>query len=167
MTVAPGRPRSRSRGRDGRTLGSPWGPIDARRRQRDPPTRSMPSTQLGSRPCNRCGGSASSGAGAYRWNLRRLDLGFTLEIGCGIGRNLEHLDGNGIGIDHNEEAVRIAHTGGSPRTRRPSLTPRRTRSRRRSTASSAPTCWSTCRDPRRSSSWSSTSRWCARAGRSC
>jgi GT2 family glycosyltransferase len=48
----------------------------------------------------------------YRWNLRRLDLGFTLEIGCGIGRNLEHLGGNAIGIDHNEEAVRIARASG-------------------------------------------------------
>ena len=41
----------------------------------------------------------------YRWNLRRLAPGFTLDIGCGIGRNLDHLDGNGVGIDHNAEAV--------------------------------------------------------------
>jgi len=41
----------------------------------------------------------------YRWNLRRLHLGRTLDVGCGIGRNLENLDGNGVGVDHNVEAV--------------------------------------------------------------
>jgi len=41
----------------------------------------------------------------YRWNLRRLDLGFVLDIGCGIGRHLGHLDGNGVGIDHNADCV--------------------------------------------------------------
>ena len=44
----------------------------------------------------------------YRWNLRRLDPGYILDIGCGIGRNLVHLNGHGVGIDHNEESVRIA-----------------------------------------------------------
>lgn len=44
----------------------------------------------------------------YRWNLRRLDPGYILDIGCGIGRNLVHLNGQGVGIDHNEESVRIA-----------------------------------------------------------
>jgi SAM-dependent methyltransferase len=41
----------------------------------------------------------------YCWNLRRLDPGFTLDIGCGIGRNLEHLRGNGVGIDLSEASV--------------------------------------------------------------
>ena len=41
----------------------------------------------------------------YRWNLRRLELGFVLDVGCGIGRNLGHLDGNGVGIDHNLDCV--------------------------------------------------------------
>lgn len=41
----------------------------------------------------------------YRWNLRRHRPGFVLEIGCGIGRNLEHLDGHGVGIDHNAACV--------------------------------------------------------------
>ena len=48
----------------------------------------------------------------YRWNLRRLHLGFTLEIGCGIGRNLEHLKGNAVGLDHNVEAVEFARARG-------------------------------------------------------
>src|SRR4030095_2326175 len=48
----------------------------------------------------------------YRWNLRRLDPGFTLDIGCGLGRNLQHLSGNGVGIDHNQHSVEIAKTRG-------------------------------------------------------
>lgn len=48
----------------------------------------------------------------YRWNLRRLDPGFTLDIGCGLGRNLSHLDGFGVGVDHNPESVAIARSRG-------------------------------------------------------
>lgn len=48
----------------------------------------------------------------YRWNLRRRNLGRVLDIGCGIGRNLEHLDGNGIGVDHNAASVDIARSRG-------------------------------------------------------
>jgi len=48
----------------------------------------------------------------YRWNLRRLNPGFTIDIGCGLGRNLLHLNGNGIGIDHNQHAVTIARSRG-------------------------------------------------------
>lgn len=48
----------------------------------------------------------------YRWNLQRLNLGRTLDIGCGIGRNLAHLGGNGVGVDHNEHAIQIARRAG-------------------------------------------------------
>lgn len=48
----------------------------------------------------------------YRWNVRRLNLGRVLEIGCGIGRNLEHLSGNGIGVDHNADSIAIARDRG-------------------------------------------------------
>lgn len=48
----------------------------------------------------------------YRWNLRRLRLGRVLDIGCGIGRNLINLDGNGVGVDHNAAAVAVARRRG-------------------------------------------------------
>jgi 2-polyprenyl-3-methyl-5-hydroxy-6-metoxy-1,4-benzoquinol methylase len=48
----------------------------------------------------------------YRWNLRRLRPGFVLDIGCGIGRNLRHLDGDGVGIDHNVECVAACRAAG-------------------------------------------------------
>jgi SAM-dependent methyltransferase len=48
----------------------------------------------------------------YRWNLRRLRLGRVLDIGCGLGRNLLHLDGNGVGVDHNAAFVNVARERG-------------------------------------------------------
>src|SRR5439155_4743081 len=48
----------------------------------------------------------------FRWNLRRLDPGFTLEIGCGIGRNLLHLRGQSVGVDTNDHCVRAARRRG-------------------------------------------------------
>src|SRR5262245_60292262 len=43
----------------------------------------------------------------YRWNLRRLALGFVLDVGCGLGRNLINLGGQdaGVGVDHNADSV--------------------------------------------------------------
>lgn len=41
----------------------------------------------------------------YRWFLRRQHLGFVLDVGCGIGRGLRYLDGNGVGVDHSEASV--------------------------------------------------------------
>lgn len=48
----------------------------------------------------------------YRRHLQRLQLGFTLDIGCGIGRNLSHLNGNGVGVDHNAQSVAMARSRG-------------------------------------------------------
>src|SRR5436309_3384946 len=48
----------------------------------------------------------------FRWNLQRLDPGFTLDIGCGIGRNLLHLRRRGVGVDTNEHCVRTARARG-------------------------------------------------------
>lgn len=48
----------------------------------------------------------------YRWNLRRLGLGFTLDLGCGLGRNLAHLHRGGVGIDHNPSSVALCRKRG-------------------------------------------------------
>jgi glycosyltransferase involved in cell wall biosynthesis len=47
-----------------------------------------------------------------RWNVRRLAPGFVLDVGCGIGRNLAHLDGRGVGVDHNPHSVTEARARG-------------------------------------------------------
>ncbi|HRE00132.1 MAG TPA: methyltransferase domain-containing protein, partial [Ilumatobacteraceae bacterium] len=38
--------------------------------------------------------------------------GRVLDIGCGIGRNLGHLDGNGVGVDHNPDCVAACRARG-------------------------------------------------------
>ena len=48
----------------------------------------------------------------YRWNLRRQQLGRTLDVGCGIGRNLAWLAPGSVGVDHNVEAVAVARQRG-------------------------------------------------------
>lgn len=49
----------------------------------------------------------------YRWNLRRLALGRTLDVGCGIGRNLLHLGDAAVGVDPNVAAVETARARGA------------------------------------------------------
>lgn len=48
----------------------------------------------------------------YQWNLRRQHLGRTLDVGCGIGRNLETLAPGSLGVDHNEASIRLARDRG-------------------------------------------------------
>lgn len=48
----------------------------------------------------------------YQWNLRRQQLGRTLDVGCGIGRNLETLAPGSVGVDHNAAAVQVARDRG-------------------------------------------------------
>lgn len=48
----------------------------------------------------------------YRWNIRRLRLGRVLDVGCGLGRNLAHLDPGSVGVDHNPESIAIARERG-------------------------------------------------------
>ena len=48
----------------------------------------------------------------HRWNLRRQKLGRTLEIGCGIGRNLKTLGPDLVGVDHNPASVAVAREQG-------------------------------------------------------
>ena len=50
----------------------------------------------------------------YRNHLRRLKLGFVLDVGCGLGRNLVNLGGGGagVGVDHNLRSVAVARSRG-------------------------------------------------------
>jgi SAM-dependent methyltransferase len=48
----------------------------------------------------------------YHWNLRRQDLGRTLDVGCGIGRNLGVLPPGSVGVDHNPESIALARSQG-------------------------------------------------------
>lgn len=48
----------------------------------------------------------------YQWNLRRQGLGRTLDVGCGIGRNLATLDPRSVGVDHNATSVAVAKQRG-------------------------------------------------------
>jgi SAM-dependent methyltransferase len=49
----------------------------------------------------------------YQWNLRRQELGRTLDVGCGIGRNLETLAPGSVGVDHNEASIKVARERGA------------------------------------------------------
>ncbi|HET7723588.1 MAG TPA: class I SAM-dependent methyltransferase [Propionibacteriaceae bacterium] len=48
----------------------------------------------------------------YRWNLRRLELGRCLDVGCGIGRNLVNLGPGAVGVDHNADAIEVCRERG-------------------------------------------------------
>lgn len=48
----------------------------------------------------------------YRWQLRRLGLGRTLEVGSGVGRLLKALPAGSLGIDHNPFSVKICRKQG-------------------------------------------------------
>lgn len=48
----------------------------------------------------------------YRRNVARQGLGRTLDIGCGIGRNLGDLSDGSVGVDHNERCVEVARAQG-------------------------------------------------------
>lgn len=48
----------------------------------------------------------------YRRHIRRIVEPPVLDVGCGIGRNLDHLDGKGVGVDTNEHSVSVARERG-------------------------------------------------------
>lgn len=48
----------------------------------------------------------------YQWNLRRQHLGRTIDVGCGVGRNLSTLGPGSLGVDHNVAAVSEARRQG-------------------------------------------------------
>jgi SAM-dependent methyltransferase len=50
----------------------------------------------------------------YRNNLRRQHLGRTIDVGCGIGRQLGMLEPGSIGVDHNHHSVAVAREAGLP-----------------------------------------------------
>ena len=50
----------------------------------------------------------------YQWNLRRQQLGRTLDVGCGLGRNLVTLQPGSVGVDHNATSVATARAAGLP-----------------------------------------------------
>lgn len=48
----------------------------------------------------------------YRRHVRRLQLGRTIDVGCGLGRNLAWLDEGSVGVDHNPYSVAVARSRG-------------------------------------------------------
>lgn len=48
----------------------------------------------------------------YRRHIKRVVQGRVLDVGCGIGRNLLHLEGNGVGVDVNPHSVEVARDAG-------------------------------------------------------
>jgi SAM-dependent methyltransferase len=48
----------------------------------------------------------------YQINLKRQRLGRTLDIGCGLGRNLPALSPDSLGVDHNPQSIAIARRAG-------------------------------------------------------
>ena len=48
----------------------------------------------------------------YRWYLRRLNLGFVLDVGCGVGRTLINSGGHGVGVDVNARGVELTRQRG-------------------------------------------------------
>lgn len=51
-------------------------------------------------------------ADPYLWSLRVMRLGRTLDVGCGIGRNLVVLPPGSLGVDHNADSVAHARARG-------------------------------------------------------
>lgn len=49
----------------------------------------------------------------YRRHLRGLGLGRTLDLGCGLGRQLVALDPGSVGVDHSPHAVAAARARGA------------------------------------------------------
>ena len=85
----------------------------------------------------------------YRWNLRRL-LGTrrTLDVGCGIGRNLVNLPVGSVGVSRHEDTRRARTIARIACSSRCAITPRKVPSR---TVATTP---GIARTSRSSNSWS-------------
>jgi 2-polyprenyl-3-methyl-5-hydroxy-6-metoxy-1,4-benzoquinol methylase len=53
-----------------------------------------------------------AGPAAVVLNLKRQEARADARRGCGIGRNLQHLEAGSVGVDHNTTAVRTARSQG-------------------------------------------------------
>lgn len=49
----------------------------------------------------------------WKLHLKRLNLGRTLDVGCGNGRNLTYLRSDSVGVDHNPYSVATARSAGA------------------------------------------------------
>ena len=52
------------------------------------------------------------GGQPYRWKIRRIANGNVLEVGCGIGRNLNFLGFRAVGVDHNLMSIKVCRDRG-------------------------------------------------------
>ena len=52
------------------------------------------------------------GGQPYRWKIRRIANGNVLEVGCGIGRNLNFLGSRAVGVDHNLMSIKVCRERG-------------------------------------------------------
>jgi 2-polyprenyl-3-methyl-5-hydroxy-6-metoxy-1,4-benzoquinol methylase len=52
------------------------------------------------------------GGQPYRWKIRRIAKGSVLEVGCGIGRNLNFLGSRAVGVDHNSMSIKVCKERG-------------------------------------------------------
>ena len=75
----------------------------------------------------------------YRWNLRRLHLGYVLDVGCGTGREPDQpgRPERGVGVDHNPESVAAARARGLE-----AFLPEEFRASRHARAAGSTRCWS-------------------------
>lgn len=48
----------------------------------------------------------------FKAHIRHLGLGRTLDVGCGIGRNLHYLTTGSVGVDHNPFSIETARAAG-------------------------------------------------------
>lgn len=48
----------------------------------------------------------------YALHVKKVCVGRVLDVGCGIGRNLEYLGNRAVGVDHNKDSIIFAQSRG-------------------------------------------------------